>query len=283
MQHLGPEEGQLHGLLVAQPLQAPGPLHQPRVGGEDPVHVGPDLQLGGAQGGGGQGRGQIRAAPAQQHRLPGVVATEEARQQAQGLAPQAEALQALPDPAGHRLGFQGIALAHQHLGRIQLQAGPALGLEQPGQERAGGPFPQSADAGQHLGRAVAQEGHPLEQAGQFPFQRFQALLQREVAGRGQVQGRQGPAVGLAVRVQHRLGALAALGPGHQEVGDAAHGRDHQQHPVPVQGLGGKPGHPAEPRLAGHGSAPEFHHQDVPAPGGGRDGSGNGSCMVHGLP
>ena len=80
-------------------------------------------------------------------------------------------------------------------------------------------------------------------------------------------------------------APGAVGPGHQLVGLAGHGRDDHRDPTPAPGLGRhEPGDAADALQVGHRGAAEFHHQTrhEPAPsarerarssGGARSGQG----------
>ena len=73
-EHLGARGGQLEHLLVGDGVEPPGVRDDPRVGGEDAVHVGVDLADVGAQGGGDGDGGGVGAAAAERGDVLGVLA-----------------------------------------------------------------------------------------------------------------------------------------------------------------------------------------------------------------
>ncbi|MEZ4368002.1 MAG: hypothetical protein R2939_17240 [Kofleriaceae bacterium] len=78
VQHLGAERAEALGLAVGDPAQEPRVGHDPRVGGEHPGHVGPDLEGGRVDGGRQVRRGRVGAAAAEQHGVAVGVARDEA-------------------------------------------------------------------------------------------------------------------------------------------------------------------------------------------------------------
>ena len=70
VEHLGAHAGDLLRLVVVEGAQQPGRGEEGRVGREQAGDVGPDLAPRGAQAGGEVGGGGVRAAAAEEHRLP---------------------------------------------------------------------------------------------------------------------------------------------------------------------------------------------------------------------
>ena len=237
MDHLGAEVGQFAGLAVAQRRQRHRLGHQPRVGREHAVHVGPDVQLVGLEQGGEDGAG-IVAAVASQHRGQAVFAAgDEAgghhpRRRVRG-APAPEAVAAGRPVHGHA---QLLVPHAQHLAGVEQGAvGPSRAQVRPQQPRRPH-FAQALDAFERGPARCAEHRRGLQQARELFELGLEPALQ--VACVVAEQGARGLEVALAQGEQGRAPVACGgggVGQADQGVGDALHRRHHGHLPGLVGG------------------------------------------------
>ncbi len=147
MQDLGAEMRQLHRLFVAHALEAGGRRGEARIGGEDAVDIGPDLEQARLESLREERRRVVRAAAAEAHHLAALVATEEAGQEQYRpscAAPHGEPTlhlcpAAASPPAGHRCKAgapRGRAGRYRGHGTRKARTGGRSSRARPGRWRA---------------------------------------------------------------------------------------------------------------------------------------------------
>ena len=255
MQHLGAEEGELHGLLVAHLGEHGGAGDQPGIGAVDAVDVGPDLQQLGVEGPGGDGGGVVRAAAPEEVDAAVGVAAEEAGEDGdrRGLLAQGGEGLAGGRPVG-RGGQRRTAGADQRLG-IEQPGVEAARREQAGDQGAGGALAEGGEEGEGGGRALAEEAEAAQQVLQLRS-RTPSSVSASAARAAASSGRSGVEDLAMDRVEagegrhHRTARRGLLGAAQQRVGDAADRRDHHQEGA----FGSLAGRRCPPRRA---SAPRY--------------------------
>ena len=165
MDDLRAEIGELEGLAIGQRRQRYRFGHQPRIGGQDAVHVGPYLQLAGIEQVGENRAGKIAAVAPQRGRAPVAIAGDETGDDdsrlGMGRAPLTQATRAFRPVHGHAQ-FAGVD--HQYLPGIE-KGGVAAAGEQGGvQQLRRIQFTQALDAFDGFAAGDAEHGKRVQQS-----------------------------------------------------------------------------------------------------------------------
>ncbi len=245
VEHLGPEVGQLGGLLVAQARQRERVRHLARVGREHAVDVGPDHALGRVERAGQDGRGVVAARAAQRRRDAVLGRGHEAGDDGDRVG--RDFGERLAHQPARRLEVDG-GLAERVVGadergRVEGDRGVAGGPERGGDERDRRPLAGRHDGVAEPGVALAEQRDPVEQLADLGEQRVDLGPEPVALGLGDQVG-QGRVCRARTSAQDRP-VLAGppdrgLDGRQQPVGDAPERRRHDDAPVPGRGrLGGQ--------------------------------------------
>ena len=267
VEHLGAEEGELHGLLVAHLGEHGGAGDQPRIGAVDAVDVGPDLQQLGVEGPGGDGAGVVRAAAPEEVDAAVGVAAEEPRQHGdrrRRLAQRGEGL-AGGRPVGRRRQRRPGG-ADQRLGIEQPRVEAARG-EQGGDQGAGGALAEGGEEGEGGGRALAEQAETAQQVLHLLLQDAEVGLRLGGAAGAQlgaqaVQDLAMDRVEARERRHHRAARRGLLGAAQEPVGDPADRRDHHQQRTVGRLAGDDVRHAADPLRTAYRSTAELEHSHL---------------------
>ncbi len=132
MQHLGAERRELCRLLEADLLDEPGLGHDPGIGGEHPIHIGPDLDRFGAQRRTDERGGIVGPAATERRRDAGGGRPEEATHYGQGARLHERhdrGARAFLDPLEERRGLAELVVGDDHLARIHRLRWQAAGAK----------------------------------------------------------------------------------------------------------------------------------------------------------
>ncbi|MNU69265.1 hypothetical protein D3C71_586480 [compost metagenome] len=282
MHHLGPEVGQLAGLVVAQRVQLHGLRHQPRVGRQHAVDVGPDMQFIGIEQRGEDRTGIVAAVAAQRGDATLAVAGDEpGNHHAQ--------LRVLQPPRGKAAGtgipvdiHAQFAMAdHQHIACIQHRAVLTQRAQMGAEQLRGEYFAQALHAVEHFARQFTDHRQCGQHLGQLVEARVDPV--HGVAHLLTQQRYRGTAMARAQCMPGFLPAGIALGcqvrQFDQRVGNTLHGRDHAD----LQRLGAgqqQTGNMAIALSVGHRSTAELVHDSGRRSQSGRSGGMGGGGGRH---
>ena len=260
--HLCAEVGELEELRVGDLARRGGFGHGPRIRGEHPVHVRPDLDLRRAQHRAEKGGGVVGRAPAQGGRLPFRRRGDEPGDDRDSGVPGKPRAHQLPRPLPIHPRRAEAGVGPEKLPCVHVDRGDPMGAHAGGDEQRGETFPEGEHPVARPGGAFAEKLGPVRKAPEVVHRRIEAEGEaRRFVGRS--EGVEKLPVHLRDLPRHRrmsgVPPSGEFGDLDQPVRRSVHRGDDHDRGGAGPGVGDKTDDAPDARGASDRGPPELHH------------------------